>query len=63
MEFVGPCVGVNNGKMKNKKMQGPYYLGTAAATNVVFSIFLLIELENNITIKKYQTNPNTTYTN
>ena len=64
MDCIGPHVCVNNSKIKNSQERKAHVnFGTAAATKVVFGLFLIIALATNIKIAKYRTNPNATYTN
>ena len=63
MYCIGPHVCVNNSKIKNSQERKAHVnFGTAAATKVVFGLFLIIALATNIKIPKYRTNPNATYT-
>ena len=47
---------------ESKKCKAHVTFGTAAATKVIFGLFLLIELASNITMPEHQTHENLTYT-
>ena len=57
MDYVGTHICVDNVKTKNfEKRKSHITFGTAEATKLVFGMFLLIALDTNITIPKYQKN-------
>ena len=47
---------------ESKKLKAHVTFGTAAATKVVFGLFLLIALARNIKMPEHQTHENLTYT-
>ena len=63
MDCIDLYVCVYNGKTKNlQKRKDHVTFVTAEATKLVFGMFLLIALDTNITIPKYQKKSNATYT-
>ena len=62
MDFVGPRVCVNKGKMKTlQKRKAHSAFGTSLATKVALSMFLLVTLATNIKCPEHRINPNATF--
>ena len=63
MDFVGPRVCVNKGKMKNsQKRKAHTAFSTLAATKASFGLFSLVAPATNIKLPEHQVNPNATFT-
>ena len=63
MDFVGPRVCANKGKMMISQKHKSYTaFGTLAATKVALGLFLLVALAKNIKFPEHRIKPNATFT-